>query len=155
MKFNTLKYKKIQISEAKDPEWEDDFEDFYRSSYDKYGTYGRDFYDDAPDVNEPSEQDEGDNLAYEIRQILKGYGINSEVDFEGKYGLTIRVNLQKREKMANIMKIMDTIVNKVKRDILPQYESEVELYETTKGQPVLEFDFYMLGDSNTDKDAPF
>jgi len=106
-------------------------------------------------VNEPSEQDEGDNLAYEIRQILKGYGINSEVDFEGKYGLTIRVNLQKREKMANIMKIMDTIVNKVKRDILPQYESEVELYETTKGQPVLEFDFYMLGDSNSDKDAPF
>jgi hypothetical protein len=51
--------------------------------------------------------------------------------------------------MGNIIKIMDTVINKVKKQILPQYESEVELYETTKGQPVMEFNFYLLSDSES------
>ena len=147
MKFNTIKYRKISISESTKEPWEDDYADSYEDRYDKYGTYGRDFYDDAPE--EIEEDDQKDNISYEIRKILSLYGIVGEVEFEEKYGLSIRIYLKKREKMSNIIKIMDTVINKVKKQILPQYESEVELYETTKGQPVLEFDFYLLSDSES------
>ena len=147
MKFNTIKYRKISISESTKEPLEDDYEDSYDNRYDKYGTYGRDFYDDAPE--EIEEDDQKDNISYEIRKILSLYGIVGEVEFEEKYGLSIRIYLKKREKMGNIIKIMDTVINKVKKQILPQYESEVELYETTNGQPVMEFNFYLLSDSES------
>ncbi len=62
-----------------------------------------------------------------------------DVDYNG-YDISIYSFPEKREKISSILKIFD-IVYKLKKDILPQYESEFELYESKKGDPVFSFQF--------------
>lgn len=148
MRIYNIKTQTIKITEAEN--W-DDYEDYYDDFYDdgpnkRYGKLGKDFFDDTEKVDD---EDEKDNLAYQIRKILSIYGITGEVEFEEDYGLCIRIYLKRKEKMGDIIKSFDVVVNKVKKQILSQYESEVELYETTKGLPVLEFSFYLSSSSES------
>lgn len=146
MKIYNLKTRTIKITEAEN--WEDeDYYDFYDDGPNtRYGKLGRDFFEDPEKIDD---EDEKDNLGYQIRKVLSIYGINCQVEFEDDYGLCVRIYLKRKEKMGDILKYFDVVVNKVKNQILTQYESEVELYETTKGQPVLEFSFYVSSSSES------
>ena len=55
--------------------------------------------------------------------------------------------------MKNILKAFD-VVYKLKKDILPQYDSEMELYESKQGYPILSFQF-IHGKGDHDDNLPF
>jgi hypothetical protein len=79
------------------------------------------------------------HLLYLIRSLFKNVGIEADVDSEG-LNISIYVVLNKREKMKNILSVFD-LAKKLKNDILLQYESEFELWETKDGRPILTFNF--------------
>lgn len=116
------------------------------------------YYEDEDDFNtkdsyEEEDEDEEDHLCYLIRTFLNGNGITSSVE-RADLDISVYVFLQRKEKFKNIVRTFDVVINKMKRDILPQYELEVELYESKEGVPILSFSFFF---ANGDKDdrAPF
>ena len=130
--------------------YDDDYEDEY---FDQYGK--EDFIDD-----EISEEEEEDNLQYLIRTFLSARGITSYVETEGK-DVTVYVYLKKREKIKNLTKIFDVVVNHMKKDMFSDYELETELYETKEGAAIFSFNFYSDGVGGSDieeddySDVPF
>ena len=79
------------------------------------------------------------NLSYLIRQLFKNTNIEVDVDYDG-LDIKLYIFLNRREKMKNLLKTFD-VVFKLKKDILPQYHAEVELYESKAKNPVLCFGF--------------
>ena len=58
-----------------------------------------------------------------------------------------------RRPFAIFKKAFD-VVYKMRKDILPQYDSQMELFETKSGHPVLSFEFY-YDSGDKDDNAPF
>lgn len=119
-------------------------DDFYEDSDDDFNKYS-DGEDDS--------QDEEDHLCYLIRSMFNNYGVSAYVERDD-LDIILYIYLQKKEKMQNILRCFDIVTNKLKRDILPQYESELELYESKEGIPILQFSFF-YADGDKDDRAPF
>ena len=97
-----------------------------------------DFDRDIPDV--PTKEDDVSNICYLIRTLFRNSGIDYvDVDYND-LDFKVYVYLSKKEKMSSILKILD-VSYKLKRDILPQYESSVELYHNKHGEPLFCFSF--------------
>lgn len=106
--------------------------------------YFEDEYHEEEEFDNMESQDdeeEDDHLCYLIRTFLNGNGITSSVE-RSDLDISVYVFLQRKEKFKNIVKAFDVVINKMKRDILPQYELEVELYESKQGIPILSFSFF-------------
>jgi hypothetical protein len=101
---------------------------------------------------EPSDDDEEDHLCYLIRSMFNNSGINAQVERDD-LDITVYVFLQRKERMKSILKTFD-VVHKLKKDILPQYDSEMELYESKQGFPIFKFDFF-YGYGDKDDNLPF
>jgi len=101
---------------------------------------------------EPTDGDEEDHLCYLIRSMFSNYGINAQVERD-ELDITVFVFLEMKERMKNILKTFD-VVHKLKKDILPQYDSEMELYESKQGYPIFKFDFF-YGTGDKDDNLPF
>ncbi len=101
---------------------------------------------------EPTDEDEEDHLCYLIRSMFSNYGINAQVERD-ELDITVFVFLEMKERMKNILKTFD-VVHKLKKDILPQYDSEMELYESKQGYPIFKFDFF-YGTGDKDDNLPF
>jgi hypothetical protein len=101
---------------------------------------------------ETSNDDEEDHLCYLIRSMFNNSGINAQVERDD-LDLTVYVFLQQKERMKSILKTFD-VVHKLKKDILPQYDSEMELYESKQGYPIFKFDFF-YGYGDKDDNLPF
>lgn len=121
--------------------YEDDYEDDY---FDQYGK--EDFIDD-----EISEEEEEDNLGYLIRTFLSARGIRAYVETDGK-DVIIYVYLNKKEKIKNLTKIFDVVVNNMKVQMFEDYDLETELYETKEGEHIFSFTFYADGSIDKDED---
>jgi hypothetical protein len=109
---------------------------------------------DLPNEEEVDYEEDGDvedHLCYLIRTFLNGNGITTSVE-RSDLDISVYVFLQRKEKFKNIVKTFDIVINKMKKDILPQYQLEVELYESKEYIPILSFSFYY--DENKNK-APF
>lgn len=134
--IKNLKFKTISIIDEK-TEWDDsrnysDDEDYIDWNSSNYRNKDVDSSD--------SDSSEEDHLCYLIRTMFTNYGITAQVDRD-ELDIAVYIILDKREKMKNILKSFD-VVYKLKKDILPQYESEMELYESKEGLPILSFQFY-------------
>jgi len=103
--------------------------------------YEEDDFNTKDSYEEEEDEDEEDHLCYLIRTFLNGNGITSSVE-RSDLDISVYVFLQRKEKFKNIVKAFDVVINKMKRDILPQYELEVELYESKQGIPILSFSFF-------------
>jgi hypothetical protein len=115
----------------------DEFDDEF---YDEFGDYRYEpISNDRYDEEDVDEDDEEDYLCYLIRSMFSNYDIEALVERKD-LDITINVFLQRKEKMANILKIFD-IIYKMRKDILPEYYSQIELFETRMGEPVLCFEF--------------
>ena len=121
-------------------------DDFYEDSDDDFNKYSDDGEDDDG-------EDEEDHLCYLIRSMFNNYGVSAYVERDD-LDIILYIYLQKKEKMQNILRCFDIVTNKLKRDILPQYESELELYESKEGIPILQFSFF-YSDGDKDDRAPF
>lgn len=103
-------------------------------------------YDEIKDGDEPSDDDldgildesdidlEIENLCSLIRKFLKNSNLESIVEYKDG-DITIYVFLDKKEKIGSFTTILETL-NKLHKDILPEYESSVELYENIDKDPI-------------------
>lgn len=149
---------------------DDDYEELKRKFNE---TTGEDFDDEDPDFDvksnpvNKSKHEEDDvesdipdedmkHLLYLLRTFFKNSGIDADIESKD-LDIMIYIVLNKKEKMKNLLKVFD-VVKKLKRDILPQYDSEFELWETKTDDPMLTFNFAYEGDDgdpNHDGKAPF
>jgi len=141
--IKNLKIVKYKINE--DIEEEEDFSD----EFNDYKYEPLDYDDYSEDI---SDEDEEDHLCYLIRSMFNNYGLNAQVE-RNDLDLTINIFLERKERMKNVLKVFD-VVYKMRKDILPQYDSQMELFETKSGYPVLSFEFY-YDSGDKDDNAPF
>lgn len=144
MMIKNLKIEKYVINEriGEEEDFSDEFDDY------KYEPL--DGYDDSD--YEVTDEDEEDHLCYLIRSMFNNYGLNVSVE-RNDLDITINLFLERKERMKNILKAFD-VVYKMRKDILPQYDSQMELFETKSGHPVLSFEFY-YDSGDKDDNAPF
>lgn len=136
----------------------------YYGGEDEESMYDDDKYDDEEEDddtdyrdNDPTSDDVLEHLASLIRQMIKMSNIEDYYVTTDGYDLSIQFVLNKTERFAKIMKIMG-LLKKLSTDTLIQYESELDLWETKEGQPLLTVDFYYdskKGGSFKKDDLPF
>ena len=93
-----------------------------------------------------------DNLLYLLRTMFKNKGIKDVYVEHDELDITISVTMGYKEKIESIISVFDT-AKRLKRDILPQYDSEFEMWETKDGKPLLIFNFYYGEGLEDDEEA--
>ncbi len=119
----------------KKSEFEDDYD---------YGDYED---DDDVDV------DDMQHLLYLLRTMFKNSGVEDVYVESKKMDISISVEMRRRETIKDIMRVFE-VANKLKKDILAQYDSEFEMWETKEGRPMFVFNFY-YGEGLEDDMVPF
>ena len=112
------------------------------------------------DIEEEEEEDEVemteeeeeayDNLAYTIRKMISGSKITNFHVYREGYDFSMQFVLSKKERLGNILHIMG-VMKKLASDILIQYDAEIDLWETKKGEPLLSIDFWYSSKKTTNK----
>ena len=125
--------------------YDDDDDDYEDEGYDKLNS-------DDDDSDDNSNQDDMAHLEYLLREMFRNVGIDVTVTSDNG-DIQIVVMLNQKERLRDVINIF-SVANKLKKDILAQYDSEFDLWEDKKGQPMLTFDFY-YGDGLGDDNAPF
>ena len=130
-----------------------------------YGFYDQDDEDDnfGSHSSKKDEYDEYDedgmnsndiqHLNYLLRTMFRNSGIEDVHIENKKLDLSISCALRKKESMKDVIKVFE-LAKKLKKDILGQYDSEFEMWETKDGRPLLTFNFY-YGEGLNDDYAPF
>ena len=139
----------------------DDDDDFYDSEY--YGGVAHNFdhYDNKdgnldrdPDLSDDDiEDDDMEHLKYLLRGMFKNKGIENVSITNDNLDLSIRCSMGHRERLSDVINVFD-LLNKLKMDILPQYDSEFDMWESQRGQ-TLEFGFYYDEGLNDDTDEDY
>lgn len=124
----------------------DDIDDIYDYEDDDYSV-GKEYQGEDEEEN-----DDMSHLCYLLRQMFNNSNIDVDVESSGlDIGITAQFN--RKEALIDIIKLFE-VVKKIKKDILPQYDSSYEIWETKTGYPMITFEF-MLGDDNGDDNSPF
>jgi len=110
-------------------------------------------YDDGEYDEDGINSNDIQHLNYLLRTMFKNSGIEDVRIENKKLDISISCILRKRESMKNVIKVFE-IAKKLKKDILGQYDSEFEMWETKDGRPLLTFNFY-YGEGLNDDYAPF
>lgn len=139
------------------------FEKYEDTDYDDESYYNDDDYlfgrpDSSKKVNKDEEDEligdsDMDNLLYLLRTMFKNKGIKNVYVENDELDISISVTMNMKEKIENIISVFDT-AKRLKRDILPQYDSEFEMWETKDGRPLLTFNFY-YGEGLEDDNVAF
>lgn len=131
--------------------------------YDTFDNYDDDYYggrhayrkpkDEDDDIEPSVEDDDMENLKYLLRKMFRNRGIKNVTIVNDDLDLTIRCNLSYREKLSDLIALFD-VVNKLKTDILAQYDTEFDTWENQTGQ-TFEFGFYYGDGLSDDTDEDF
>ncbi len=128
-------YKSFKLNES----WEED--DDLDNNFEDDGDDGDDYIDD--DSDEEYQNDDFDSEMIDLCNVIKKLYDNSElsvnIDYDG-LNIIVYVFFNKKEKIKTLTKTFD-VANKLRKDILPQYDSEFELYENEEGDPIICFEF--------------
>jgi hypothetical protein len=116
--------------------WDDSTYDPDSEEYYDDDDYYHQEYEDDEDISE----DDMEHLLYLLRTMFKNSGIDVRVSNK-KMNIIVFIQLTPRERLKRIITIFE-IVNKLKKDILIQYDCEYQMWETKQGMPYLEFSFY-------------
>lgn len=118
-------------------------------------SYGYDDYEDDPYSSETysspkskakvqlteEQEDVVKELTYLLRKMIANAGISNFYVSNDGYDICIQFIFQKVDKMRSIMRVVN-LLKKINDDILIQYDPEIEMWETTKGEPMFTVDFY-------------
>jgi len=133
---------------------------FYGQDEEDYYSFDDDDNDDDDDEEEEEyvEEDEEDlgGVAALAHRMLEESGLeNFYVSNKGN-NISIQFVLNKKEKFSKLTKILG-LIKKLSSDILIQYDSEMDLWETKREDPLLTFDFYYNKDTKGKfkEDIPF
>jgi hypothetical protein len=138
-KFNQL-FEREGFDDIDGYDYEDDYDDY------DYG-HNKDAYK-GEDEDEDSDDDMS-HLCYLLRSMFGNSNIDVDVENKG-LDLSIIAHFARRESLSDIVKVFE-IVRKIKKDVLAQYSSSYEMWETKQGVPVISFDFIL--DDDYDKDG--
>ena len=100
------------------------------------------------DDEDESEEDDMSHLCYLLRSMFSNSNIDVEVSNKG-LDLFITAQFARRESLSDIVKVFE-VVKKIKKDILAQYSSAYEIWETKKGTPMITFQFMLEDDEDGD-----
>ena len=128
----------------------DDEKDFYDDDY--YGRHDYSKYDNKDEFDDIEDEDMG-QLKSLLLTMFKNKGIENVSITNADLDLSIRCSMQKKEKLSDIVSLFD-LLNKLKTDILPQYDSEFDMWQNYSGQ-TFEFGFYYNEGDNDDYDNDF
>lgn len=124
-----------------DNRWDD-------STYSPEDEYG---YHDQYDEEEDSEG------IYDLINLFKQMFYNSSIENVEIEATTKEIvmyfTLHYKERLRDIVKIFD-VLSKIKKDILPQFDSEIDLWKDKKGNPLLTVTFE-YDEGLDDDNAPF
>ena len=127
------------LNEGSDDELQDEYTDYFGEE-DEESMYDDSDQSDS-DQDDDSDDDVLEHLASLIRQMIKMSNIEDFYVTTDDYDISIQFVLNKTERFNKLMKIMG-LLKKLTTDTLIQYESQLELWETKEGQPLLTIDFY-------------
>lgn len=131
-------------------DWYDDEDEKYYSGR-KSSNPKFDDDDDDYGYDEEDEEDDIQHLTSLLRQMFRNSGIdNVSVTAKKNEDIVIEVYMSKKDTLRNIIKVFE-VANKLKRDILAQYDSEFDIWTSKTGAGILSFGFTLdegLGDDN-------
>ena len=151
--FNYREDEDSWMNDKLDKKKKDDFDGWdYKYDYDDDSTS----YDD--DDSSYDEDDEVENLKSLLRKMFRNSGINNVIVETIKMDITVTVTLNRRERLKEVIKVFE-VANKLKKDILSQYDSEVEMYDSwdkldKMSKPTIVFSF-LYDEGLYDDEAPF
>jgi hypothetical protein len=128
---------------------------FEREGFDYIDGYDdEDDYDYSRDKeyqgeDEDDSDDDMSHLCYLLRSMFNSSSVDVNVENSG-LDLSIIAQFGRRESLGDIVKVFE-IVKKIKKDVLAQYSSSFEMWETKQGVPMISFDFIL--DDDDDKDG--
>lgn len=105
-----------------------------------YGEDEEDYYDYDDGYIEEDEEDLS-GVAALAHKMLEESGIEKFYVSNKGNNISIQFVLEKTERFSKLTKILG-IIKKLSSDILIQYDSEMDLWETKREEPLLTFDFY-------------
>ena len=106
-----------------------------------YGEDEEDYYDIEDDDEFEDNNDELGQMATIIHSMIEKTGVKNFYVSNKGFNISVQFVLSTREKFSKLMKIVG-LIKKLKTDVLIQYDDEMDLWETKKGDPLLTFDFY-------------
>lgn len=153
----------LSANRKNEARWPDDDYQYDDDSTKDYGDYD-DWYDDEDDnyysgkkssnYDDEDVDDDIEHLSYLLRQMFKNSGIDDvRVSAKKNDDILVEVYLAKKETLRNVIKVFE-VANKLKRDILAQYDAEFELWETKDKRGILAFGF-TLDEGLEDDNMPF
>ena len=98
--------------------------------------------------DEDDSDDDMSHLCYLLRSMFNNSNVDVNVENSG-LDLSITAQFARRESLSDIVKVFE-VVKKIKKDILAQYSSSYEIWETKKGTPVITFQFMLEDDEDGD-----
>ena len=129
-------------------EGRDDYEDEY---YDQYG-YGDEDYVQG---QEEDDQDEDmEHLLYLLRTYLKEGGAKDVSVRNSSSSIKVEIVMQKKENLSDVIRLFATL-ERLSNDIMADYDSEFDIWETKKGDPLLIIDYYSPDEDDDEDGAPF
>lgn len=117
-----------------------------------------DRWDDSTYMSEYDYKDEEDSEdMHDLINLFKQMFSNSNIDNVEIQGTSKEIimyfNIHYRERLKDIVKIFD-VLSKIKKDILPQFDSDIDLWRDRKGSPLLTITFD-YNEGLDDDNAPF
>ena len=137
-KFNQL-FEREGFDDIYEPFDDDDYNDY---RYDKE-------YKGEDDDDDDDSDDDMSHLCYLLRSMFNNSNVDVNVENSG-LDLSITAQFARRESLSDIVKVFE-IVRKIKKDVLAQYSSSYEIWETKTGTPMITFEFML--DDDDDKDG--
>lgn len=145
------RYKKFteNVSDEEEDDMNYDYDDdLYDDDY--YGRHDYSKYDNEEDDDMESDMEH-------LKSLLLTMFTNKNIDnvniANDGMDLSIRCSLENRERLSDIVSLFD-LLNKLKTDILPQYDTEFDMWQNYSGQ-TFEFGFYYNEGSGDSEDNDY
>jgi len=98
--------------------------------------------------DEDDSDDDMSHLCYLLRSMFNNSNVDVNVENSG-LDLSITAQFARRESLSDIVKVFE-VIKKIKKDILAQYSSSYEMWETKSGSPMITFEFMLEDDDDKD-----
>ena len=116
--------------------------------------YSGDDDDDYDYGDDDDDDDDVNHLTYLLRQMFRNSGVDDvQITAKRNEDIVVEVYMNKKETLRNIIKVFE-VANKLKRDILAQYDAEFDIWQSKSGGGILSFGF-TLDEGLDDDNMPF
>lgn len=122
------------------------FDDIDGYDYEDDYDYSRE--DEYKGEDDDDSDDDMSHLCYLLRSMFNNSNVDVNVENSG-LDLSITAQFARRESLSDIVKVFE-IVRKIKKDVLGQYSSSYEIWETKSGTPMITFEFMLEDDDDKD-----